>query len=154
NTVIVVEHDEDAIRAADHLIDMGPGAGVHGGQVVAAGTPDEVMANPSSLTGQYLTGRREVPIPAERRTPQGGRWLAIQGASANNLRGVDARFPLGCFVCVTGVSGSGKSSLVVDTLYPALARQLNGSRQHAGAFGRIEGMGHLDKVVDIDQSPI
>ena len=154
NTVIVVEHDEDAIRAADHLIDMGPGAGVHGGLVVAAGTPDEVMANPSSLTGQYLSGRREVPLPAARRTPPEHRWLEVRGARANNLKAVDARFPLGCFVCVTGVSGSGKSSLVVDTLYPALARQLNGSRQHAGEFASIEGMEHLDKVVDIDQSPI
>ena len=154
NTVIVVEHDEDAIRSADHLIDMGPGAGVHGGLMVAAGTPEEVMANAASLTGQYLAGRRAIPLPQARRDAAEGRWLALKGAGANNLRKVDAAFPLGCFVCVTGVSGSGKSSLVVDTLYPALARRLNGARQHAGLHAAIEGMEHLDKVVEIDQSPI
>ena len=154
NTVIVVEHDEDAIRSADHLIDMGPGAGVHGGLMVAAGTPEEVMANAASLTGQYLAGRRTIPLPQARRGAAEGRWLALKGAGANNLHKVDAAFPLGCFVCVTGVSGSGKSSLVVDTLYPALARRLNGARQHAGQHAAIEGMEHLDKVVEIDQSPI
>ncbi|SNB51921.1 Excinuclease ABC subunit A [Arboricoccus pini] len=154
NTVIVVEHDEDAIRMADHLIDMGPGAGVHGGLVVAEGTPEEVMAKSESLTGQYLTGRREVPIPAKRRTAKQGRWLEITNATANNLQGVSTRFPLGTFTCVTGVSGSGKSSLVLDTLYPALARKLNGARALPGPHDALEGVEFLDKVVDIDQSPI
>ncbi|MCB2053924.1 MAG: excinuclease ABC subunit UvrA, partial [Geminicoccaceae bacterium] len=154
NTVIVVEHDEDAIRSADHLIDMGPGAGVHGGQVIAQGTPEEVMASSESLTGQYLVGRRAIPLPARRRKPNKGRWITLEGATANNLQDVTARFPLGCFVCVTGVSGSGKSSLVVDTLYPALARRLMGARALPGEHRAIGGLEHVDKVVDIDQSPI
>ncbi|MEZ5859327.1 MAG: excinuclease ABC subunit UvrA [Geminicoccaceae bacterium] len=154
NTVIVVEHDEDAIRTADHLIDMGPGAGVHGGIVVAQGTPEEVIASSASLTGQYLAGHREIPLPARRRRPKAGRWLELGGATANNLREVDAHFPLGCFVCVTGVSGSGKSSLVVDTLYPALAKRLTGARQMPGPHRELTGLELVDKVVDIDQSPI
>ncbi|MCX7631230.1 MAG: excinuclease ABC subunit UvrA [Geminicoccaceae bacterium] len=154
NTVIVVEHDEDAIRKADHVIDMGPGAGVHGGMIVAQGTPDEVMREPASLTGQYLSGRRAIPTPSRRRQPRPDRWLVLEGCRANNLRDVTARFPLGLFVCVTGVSGSGKSSLVVDTLYPALARRLAGARVQAGEFRAIEGIELVDKVVDIDQSPI
>jgi excinuclease ABC subunit A len=154
NTVIVVEHDEDAIRAADHLIDMGPGAGVHGGMVVAQGTPADVEASSESLTGQYLAGHRKVPLPARRRQPRPGRWLELKGARANNLQGVDARFPLGCFVCVTGVSGSGKSSLVVDTLYPALAKRLTWGRHIVGEHETITGLEYVDKVVDIDQSPI
>ncbi len=153
NTVIVVEHDEDAIRAADHLVDMGPGAGVHGGRVVAQGTPDEVMANPASLTGQYLTGKRAVPVPAIRR-PGNGLHLGIRGARANNLRNISVDIPLGTLTCVTGVSGGGKSTLVIETLYKALARQLNGSRELAGLHDRIEGVDLIDKIVDIDQSPI
>ena len=154
NTVIVVEHDEDAIRSADYLIDMGPGAGVHGGQVVARGTPEQVMANPNSLTGQYLAGVRQIPLPRSRRTATAGQMLRVIGARANNLQGISVDFPLGLFTCVTGVSGGGKSSLVIDTLYRALARRLNSAREVPGAHERIEGIERLDKVVDIDQSPI
>ena len=160
NTVLVVEHDEDAIRAADHLVDMGPGAGAHGGHVIAQGTPEEVMRNSASLTGQYLSGFRQIPIPKVRREPPpqggkgGGRWLTIKGAKANNLQNVTASIPLGTFTCVTGVSGSGKSTLIVETLYKALAKRLNNAREHPGAHSGLEGMGHLDKIVDIDQSPI
>jgi excinuclease ABC subunit A len=154
NTVIVVEHDEDAIRAADHVIDMGPGAGVHGGCVVAQGTPAEIMAASESLTGQYLAGRRFITVPARRRRPKKGKWLELIGARANNLQGVYARVPLGCFVGVTGVSGSGKSSLIVDTLYPALAKRLMGARVQPAAHDALNGLEHVDKVVDIDQSPI
>ena len=154
NTVIVVEHDEDAIRSADYLIDMGPGAGVHGGLVVAEGTPERVMRDPASLTGQYLAGIRDIALPARRRKPRKGRWLEIHGCRANNLRDVSARFPLSAFVGVTGVSGSGKSSLVVDTLYPILARRLMGARAVPGEHDELLGIEHVDKVVDIDQSPI
>ena len=156
NTVLVVEHDEDAIRAADHLVDMGPGAGAHGGTVVAEGTPDEVMRNPASLTGQYLSGFRQVPIPKQRRAPppKNGRWLTIKGARENNLQDVTASIPLGTFTCVTGVSGSGKSTLIIETLYKALAKRLNGAREHPGVHSGLDGVGHLDKIVDIDQSPI
>jgi len=153
NTVLVVEHDEDAIRAADHVIDMGPAAGEHGGQVVAEGTPEAVMANPASLTGQYLTGMRQVPIPATRRRPD-RRRLTVTGASANNLQDVTASVPVGLFTCVTGVSGGGKSTLVIETLYRAAARRLNGSREVPGAHGEVRGLEHFDKVIDIDQSPI
>jgi excinuclease ABC subunit A len=152
NTVIVVEHDEEAIRAADHVIDMGPGAGVHGGRVVAQGTPEEIAAHPESLTGAYLSGRRSIPVPAKRRRPSG--WLELRGCRANNLQGIDVRFPLGCLVAVTGVSGSGKSTLVVDTLYPALARHLMGARLHPAEHDELVGIEQVDKVVDIDQSPI
>ncbi|MEO1091546.1 MAG: excinuclease ABC subunit UvrA [Pseudomonadota bacterium] len=154
NTVIVVEHDEDAIRKADHLIDMGPGAGVHGGLVVAAGTPEEVMARSESLTGQYMAGVRAVPVPKRRRVPADDRWLVVAGARANNLQGVTARIPVGTFTCVTGVSGSGKSSLIIDTLYPAIARHLHNTRGPIGVHESLEGLEHVDKVVDIDQSPI
>ena len=159
NTVLVVEHDEDAIRAADHLVDMGPGAGAHGGHVIAQGTPEEVMRNSASLTGQYLSGFRQIPIPKERRRPpalgsKSGRWLTVKGARANNLQNVTASIPLGTFTCVTGVSGSGKSTLIVETLYKALAKRLNNAREHPGEHSGLEGMGHLDKIVDIDQSPI
>jgi excinuclease ABC subunit A len=153
NTVIVVEHDEDAIRSADYLVDMGPGAGVHGGTIVAQGTPEEVMAVPESVTGQYLTGKRAVPLPAVRR-PGDGRVLEIKGARANNLRDVDVKIPLGTFTCVTGVSGGGKSTLVIETLYKALARHLHGARDLPGEHDAIEGIHHIDKIVDIDQSPI
>jgi excinuclease ABC subunit A len=154
NTVIVVEHDEEAIRAADYLIDMGPEAGMHGGKVIAAGTPAEVLAVPESITGQYLTGAKRIDVPAQRRKGHPGQKLKIVGARANNLKNVTAEFPIGTFTCVTGVSGGGKSSLVIDTLYKALARKLNGAHEHPGPHDRIEGVEHLDKIVDIDQSPI
>jgi excinuclease ABC subunit A len=156
NTVLVVEHDEDAIRSADHLVDMGPGAGAHGGAVIAEGTPEEVMQNSASLTGQYLSGFRQIPIPKNRREPKntGNRWLTLKGARANNLQNVTASIPLGTFTCVSGVSGSGKSTLIVETLYKALAKKLNNAREHPGEHASLEGVGHLDKIVDIDQSPI
>ncbi|HWI29416.1 MAG TPA: excinuclease ABC subunit UvrA [Stellaceae bacterium] len=154
NTVIVVEHDEDAIRHADYLIDMGPAAGIHGGHVVAAGTPATVMESRDSLTAQYLTGRKRIELPEARRHGHLGQKLRVIGARANNLQSITAEVPLGTFTCVTGVSGGGKSTLVIDTLYKALARRLMGTREHAGAHDRIEGAEHLDKIVDIDQSPI
>jgi excinuclease ABC subunit A len=154
NTVLVVEHDEDAIRAADHLIDMGPLAGVNGGRVVAQGTPAEVQANPKSLTGDYLSGRRRIDVPAMRRPTQPDRVLRVVGARGNNLKQLTAEFPLGTFTCVTGVSGGGKSTLVVDTLYKAAARRLMGAGQVPAAHDRIEGLELLDKIIDIDQSPI
>jgi len=154
NTVIVVEHDEEAIRAADFLIDMGPGAGIHGGEVVAIGTPGEVMKSPKSLTAAYLTRMKQIPLPERRRLASPTRALKIIGARANNLKNLDVTIPLGTFTCVTGVSGGGKSTLIVDTLYAAVARRLYGSREMAGAHDRIEGLEFLDKVVDIDQSPI
>ena len=153
NTVLVVEHDEDAIRAADHVVDMGPGAGEHGGTVVAEGTLADILSHPASLTGDYLAGRRAVPLPARRRAGNGHRLL-LKGARANNLKSVTADIPLGTFTCVTGVSGSGKSSLVVDTLWPAAARALNGARMPAGPHDALDGLQFLDKVIDIDQSPI
>jgi excinuclease ABC subunit A len=153
NTVIVVEHDEDAIRIADYVVDVGPGAGVHGGQIVAEGTPMDVMSNPRSLTGQYLTGAREIAVP-ERRPMNPTRTLKLIGARGNNLKNVTAEIPFGLFTCITGVSGGGKSTLLVDTLYKALARRLNGASEAPAPFDRIEGIEHLDKVIDIDQSPI
>ncbi len=154
NTVIVVEHDEDAIRTADHVIDVGPGAGVAGGNVVAEGTPQEIMAAPDSLTGQYLTGFLQIPVPPERREISPHRRLRVVGAAANNLKEVTAEIPLGTFTCVTGVSGGGKSTLLIDTLYKAVARKLNGAREHPGPHERLDGLEFLDKVIDIDQSPI
>ena len=154
NTVIVVEHDEETIRAADHVVDLGPGAGAHGGEVVVAGTPEEVMQCKASLTGQYLSGDFVIATPPKRRKGNGNK-LKINGASHNNLRNVNVTFPLGTFVCVTGVSGSGKSSLINETLYPAVARKLHGmTRMIPGKFKSIEGMEHIDKIIDIDQSPI
>ncbi len=153
NTVLVVEHDEDAIRTADYVIDMGPGAGVHGGEVVAQGTLDQVLATPGSITADYLNGTREVPVPSRRRKGT-GKKLTVHNATANNLTGVTASIPLGTFTCITGVSGSGKSSFTIDTLYAAAARQLNGARILAGKYDKITGLEHLDKVIDIDQSPI
>ena len=154
NTVIVVEHDEDAIRLADYVVDMGPAAGVHGGKIIAEGTPGEIMANPDSLTGKYLTGELAVPIPARRRPFDKKRVLKITGARANNLKNVTAEIPLGTFTCITGVSGGGKSSLLIDTIFPAVARRLNGSTEQPGPHDKITGLEHLDKVIDIDQSPI
>ncbi|WCT72329.1 excinuclease ABC subunit UvrA [Sphingomonas naphthae] len=153
NTVIVVEHDEDAIRTADWVIDMGPGAGVHGGEIVAEGTLEQVLANEKSLTADYLTGRRAVALPTKRRKGN-GKKLTVKGATANNLKGVSAAIPLGTFTCITGVSGSGKSSFTIDTLYAGAARALNGARVVAGACEAITGLEALDKVIDIDQSPI
>ncbi len=153
NTLIVVEHDEDTIRAADWLVDIGPGAGEHGGHVVAAGSVDDVARTPESITGQFLSGRRAIPIPSRRRAGS-GKALTLRGASENNLRDLTVRFPLGTFIAVTGVSGSGKSSLVSDTLYPRLAMELQGARQKPGAHTALDGIQHLDKVIEIDQSPI
>ena len=154
NSVIVVEHDEDAIRAADYVVDVGPGAGIHGGEIVSAGTPAHVMADTNSLTGQYLTGARMVGVPRKRRRAKNGDHLIIRGARGNNLKDVTVDIPLGTFTCVTGVSGGGKSTLIIDTLYAAVARQLNGASEHPAPFEAIEGLEHLDKVIDIDQSPI
>ncbi|MDE2303713.1 MAG: excinuclease ABC subunit UvrA [Sphingomonadales bacterium] len=153
NTVIVVEHDEDAIRHADHIVDLGPGAGVHGGEIVAQGTLEDILATPDSLTGQYLSGARTIAVPARRRKGN-GHAITVHNARANNLRGITVRFPLGGFVCVTGVSGSGKSSLTIDTLQAGAARILNGARVIAGAHDRIAGLEYCDKVIEIDQSPI
>ncbi|MEA2856276.1 MAG: excinuclease subunit, partial [Methylobacteriaceae bacterium] len=154
NTVIVVEHDEDAILTADHVVDVGPGAGIHGGEIVAEGTPADIMADSNSLTGQYLTGARQVRLPGKRRKPQPGRKLKLVGARGNNLKNVTAEVPLGLFTCITGVSGGGKSTLIVDTLYKAVARRLNGALEHPAPHDRLDGLEHLDKVIDIDQSPI
>ena len=153
NTLIVVEHDEDTMRAADWLIDIGPGAGALGGRVVAAGTPEQVMADPNSLTGQYLSGKRTIPLPAHRRRGS-GKLLTVRGARENNLKNIDVSIPLGTFTCVTGVSGSGKSSLVNEVLFKALGVELNRMKVRPGKHDRIEGMEHLDKVIAIDQSPI
>lgn len=154
NTVIVVEHDEDAIRQADWVVDVGPGAGVHGGNIVSEGTPEFVISDPNSLTGRYLSGILSVPIPKKRKKPEKSRMLRLIGATGNNLKNITAEFPLGTFTCVTGVSGGGKSTLVIDTLYKAVARRLNAALEHPAPFDRIEGLEHLDKVIDIDQSPI
>ena len=168
NTLLVVEHDEDTMRAADYIVDVGPGAGIHGGEIVAAvgpgagihggeivaaGSLEDIMAEPRSLTGQYLSGVKKIPVPATRR-PGNGKSLVVRGASENNLRGIDVEIPLGTFTCVTGVSGSGKSSLVNEILYKTLAAQLNRARTHPGKCDGIDGLEHLDKVVGIDQSPI
>ncbi len=154
NTVLVVEHDEDAILAADYVVDVGPGAGVHGGRIVSQGTPAEIMADPASLTGQYLSGRLAVPVPAKRRKVDKKKQIRVVGARANNLKNVTAEIPIGTFTCVTGVSGGGKSTFLIDTLFKAAARRLNGAREQAAAHDRVEGLEFLDKVIDIDQSPI
>jgi excinuclease ABC subunit A len=154
NTVLVVEHDEEAISSADHVVDIGPGAGVHGGQVVAQGTPKQVIANSKSLTGQYLSGRRRIEVPAERKAPRPGRNLSITGATGNNLKNVSTKIPVGLMTCVTGVSGSGKSTLINDTLYRYIAKQLNGASTPPRPFKKIGGIGQIDRVIDISQSPI
>jgi excinuclease ABC subunit A len=154
NTVLVVEHDEDAIRTADYVVDIGPGAGIHGGKIVASGTADEVMANPASLTGQYLTGLMQVPVPNNRRSVTKDRQLIVTGARANNLKNVTAEIPLRLFTCVTGVSGGGKSTLLIDTVYRAAARKLMNTRAMPAVHDKIEGLEFLDKIIDIDQSPI
>lgn len=152
NTVIVVEHDEDTMRAADYIVDIGPGAGSEGGEVVATGTAEEIMQNPRSITGQYLSGKLKIEVPKTRRKPNG--WITVKGASEHNLKNIDVRFPLGVFTCVTGVSGSGKSSLVNEILYKTLAKKLNRARTIPGRFRSIEGVEQLDKIIAIDQSPI
>ena len=154
NTVLVVEHDEEAILEADHVIDMGPGAGVHGGHVVAEGTPDDILSNDCSTTGMYLSGKREIAIPKERRKGNKDKKISLKGATGNNLQNVSVEFPLGVMTCVTGVSGSGKSTLVLETLWKTMARRLMNAREVPAPLERIEGLHHLDKVVDIDQSPI
>ena len=152
NTLIVVEHDEDTMRAADYIVDVGPGAGSHGGQIVASGTVEEIMNTPESITGQYLSGAKKIPVPETRRKPTG--WLTVRSAEENNLKKIDVKFPLGVFTCVTGVSGSGKSSLVNEILYKHLARDLNRARCIPGKHAGIDGIEQLDKVIAIDQSPI
>jgi len=153
NTVLIVEHDEETIRASDYVIDMGPGAGVKGGQIVFSGTPEKLLENKKSLTGQYLSGRKRIKVPSKRRSGH-GRHLIINGAAGNNLKNIDVEFPLGCFICVTGVSGSGKSTLVLETLHRVLSQQLYHARIRAGSYKRVLGIEHIDKVVNIDQSPI
>ncbi len=154
NTVIVVEHDEDAVLSADYVVDIGPGAGIHGGKIVAEGTPAEVMANPDSLTGQYLSGTRQIPLPKQRRKAVKGRVLRVEGARGNNLQNVTAEIPLALLTCVTGVSGGGKSTFLIDTVYKAAARRLNGTREQPAPHDAMHGLDMLDKVIDIDQSPI
>jgi excinuclease ABC subunit A len=153
NTVLLVEHDEETILSCDHVIDIGPGAGINGGKVVFSGPPEELVKSVTSLTGLYLSGKKCIHIPEQRRTGN-GKSLTIYQASSNNLKNIDVSFPLGCFTCVTGVSGSGKSTLVLSTLYPILANRINRSRKTAGNYKEIKGLEHLDKVIHIDQSPI
>ncbi|MDB5462684.1 MAG: ABC-ATPase UvrA, partial [Phenylobacterium sp.] len=154
NSVLVVEHDEEAILTADYVIDMGPAAGVHGGEIVAEGLPADVMANPKSLTGQYLSGVKEIEVPEDRRPISKTKVVRVVGATGNNLKGVTAEIPVGTFTCITGVSGSGKSTFTIETLYKAAARRLNNASDAPAPYDRIEGLELFDKVIDIDQSPI
>ncbi len=154
NTVIVVEHDEDAIMTADYVVDIGPGAGIHGGQIIAQGSPQDIIDTPESLTGDYLSGRRSVAVPRKRRVAENGKALTVIGARSNNLQNVSASIPVGLFTCITGVSGGGKSSLLIDTLFKAVARKLNNAKDHPGEHDKITGIEHFDKIIDIDQSPI
>ncbi|MEO7224273.1 MAG: excinuclease ABC subunit UvrA, partial [Devosia sp.] len=154
NTVIVVEHDEDAILTADYVVDIGPGAGVLGGHIVAEGTPDDILKNKNSITGQYLSGKLQIPTPPERRVAQKGKRIHLDGATGNNLKNVSVDVPLGLFVCITGVSGGGKSTLMIDTMYQAMARRLNGARVNPAPHNHLTGLEFLDKIIDIDQSPI
>jgi excinuclease ABC subunit A len=154
NTVIVVEHDEDAIMTADHIVDIGPGAGIHGGRVIAQGSPADIMESPESITGEYLSGVRFVPTPKKRRAPDTKKLLTVTGARSNNLKNVTASIPVGLFTCITGVSGGGKSTLLIDTLFKAVARKLNNAKDHPGEHDKITGIEHFDKIIDIDQSPI
>src|SRR5690606_30849910 len=154
NTVIVVEHDEDAILTADHVVDIGPAAGIHGGEIVAEGTPSDIMNNPKSLTGKYLSGELSVSVPSERRKLKKGREIKVHGARGNNLKDVTAAIPLGVFTAVTGVSGGGKSTFLIETLYKSAARRVMGARENPADHDRIDGFEHIDKVIDIDQSPI
>ena len=154
NSVLVVEHDEEAILTADYVIDMGPAAGIHGGEVVAQGKPQDIMDTPASLTGQYLTGARDIPIPETRRKINRKKLLRVVGARGNNLKSVTGEIPVGVFTCITGVSGGGKSTFTLETLYKAAARRLNNASDAPAPHDRIEGLEHFDKVIDIDQSPI
>ncbi|MDH3327497.1 MAG: excinuclease ABC subunit UvrA, partial [Gammaproteobacteria bacterium] len=154
NTVIVVEHDEDAIRSADHVVDIGPGAGVHGGQIISQGTPEHIINDPNSLTGQYLSGKQRIEVPAKRNPVDTEKQLIIRGASGNNLKNIDCHIPVGLFTCVTGVSGSGKSTLINDTLYKYAANQINNASHIVSPCDSIEGLDLFDKIIDIDQSPI
>ena len=153
NTLIIVEHDEETIRAADYIVDIGPGAGIHGGELVCAGSLDDILACEKSITGQYLSGKRKIEIPQKRRKGN-GKKLVIRGAAQNNLKHIDVSIPLGTFTCVTGVSGSGKSSLVNEIIYRRLAAELNGAHMTAGRHDSIEGIEYLDKIIEVDQSPI
>ncbi|HBF29092.1 MAG TPA: excinuclease ABC subunit A, partial [Rhizobium sp.] len=150
----VVEHDEDAILTADYVVDIGPAAGIHGGEVIAKGTPQDIMAHPKSLTGKYLTGEMGVTVPANRRKPKKGQQIKVVGARGNNLKNVTAAIPLGVFTAVTGVSGGGKSTFLIETLYKSAARRVMGARENPAEHDRIEGLEFVDKVIDIDQSPI
>jgi excinuclease ABC subunit A len=154
NTVVVVEHDTDAILASDYVLDLGPGAGVHGGQIVAAGSPEEIMRNDASLTGKYLSGKLEIPLPKKRIKPNPKQLITLEGANGNNLKNVTAHFPVGLFTCVTGVSGSGKSTLVNDTLYRIAAEKINRATTSPAAHSGLQGLEHIDSVIDISQSPI
>jgi excinuclease ABC subunit A len=154
NTVLMVEHDRESILAADYVVDLGPGAGVHGGKIVAKGTPDEIKANPASLTGQYLTGRRKIPLPKLRREADPQMMLKVTGARGNNLKGIDAEIPVGLMTCVTGVSGSGKSTLINDTIYRLAAQTINGSGEDPAPYDEVEGLHHFDRIIDISQAPI
>ena len=154
NTVIVVEHDEDAILTADHLVDIGPAAGIHGGEIIAQGTPKQVMKCKKSLTGKYLTGAISIPVPAQRRKATKGKAIKVHKATGNNLQNVTAEIPLGIFTCVTGVSGGGKSTFLIETLYKAAARKLNNARAVPAAHDKIDGLEFIDKIIEIDQSPI